>query len=311
MVATPETIDLKLLRAFSTVARTLSVTAAAQVLGRPKSAVSKSISELEGLVGVKLLERNSRRVALTSQGVLLLTKAESILEGVERLLADLREDVESASGMVRVTAPPELAAFLARTWVPGFLRAYPHIRLAMHVRYDFDDLFDLQMDIAFRAGHVHDDRLVARRLGAFRRILVASPVYLHTRTIRSPADIAACNCLTHEVASDGALWHLEKPNASSGEHAASQAQVAVRGDFAAKSLVALAEASVAGLGITQIPGFLAEPYLRTGSLVRVLPEWTSPPIPVFVVHRFRHDQIERIRAVIDEAAAKIPGLLSA
>jgi DNA-binding transcriptional LysR family regulator len=156
---------------------------------------------------------------------------------------------------------------------------------------------------------VHDERLVARPLGAFQRVLVASAAYLDGRVLKSVDDLRSCNCLGFELDGDHTVWSLERTSERPRRTAPEGQQVEVRGNFAAKSFTAMVGAVGAGLGIAQMPEFLIRPHLARRSLVRVLPEWASPPIPVLLVHRFGHERIARVRAVLDAALRRIPTLL--
>jgi DNA-binding transcriptional LysR family regulator len=305
MVSRGETIEAAQLRNFVAVARRLSVTAASAALGVPKSRVSKALTALEARLGVRLLERSTRRVALTPAGGLLLARAESILAEIDRLVDDAREHTDAVRGVVRVTAPPELGALLAARFFPPLLAAHPGLELALELGYSFDDLLDPRFDLAFRLGSVYDDRLVARRLGAFRRVLVASPAYLRRHRVRAVGDLAARNCLAFSGVERKATWTLEPL------HGAGAAQeVAVQGNFAAHGFAALLRAAAAGLGVARVPQFVAADAIARREVVRVLPEWAAPETEVFLVHRFGHDRIQRVRAVADAALGQVGALLA-
>lgn len=304
-----ETIELRHLRAFTLAARRLSLTAAATDLDVPKSTISKAIAELERRLGARLLERTSRRVALTRAGAHLLARADSLLAEADQLARDMHEETHLASGTVRLAAPPELGACLAAEFVPQVLAAHPRLSLTMGVGYAFEDLLAPGVDIALRVGSVHDDRLVARTLGGFRRELIASPAYVCGRKLRAPADLARCNCLTLSATEGAASWTFERRRRQGNDTAS--VDVGVRGSFAARSFMALLEAARAGLGVARVPDFLARPAIERGEVVHVLPEWTAPVSTVFLVHRFGQERVRRVEVVIDEARARIPSLLSA
>lgn len=295
-------MDAGLLRTFAEVARRLSVTAAAEALGQPKSRVSKALGKLERRLGVRLLERSTRRVALTPTGALLLGRADSILAELERLVGDVREQADVVRGVVRFTAPPELGALLAEKFFPPVLAQHPGVEVALELGYAFEDLLDPRFDLAFRLGSVHDARLVAHPLGAFSRIAVASARYLEAHPVRRAEDLARCNCLAFSGAELAATWTLQKAGATR--------EVAVRGSFAAHSFAALLGAARAGLGVARVPAFAAREALGRGELVRVLPGWSAPPTEVFLVHRFGHDRIRRVRELIETARLHVGPLLA-
>lgn len=309
MVAERETIGLRELRAYAAAARRLNLTAAAADLGVPKSTVSKAVAHLERRLGVRLLERTSRRVALTGAGSLLLARAESLLAEADQLARDMHEETHRPSGTVRLAAPPELGTLLAAGFVAPVLAAHPRLAITLRVDYAFEDLMAPEVDVAFRVGSIHDDRLVARTLGVFRRELVASAAYLAGRRLRAPADLGRCNCLTLGAAATAATWTLEPRAARAGSR--EPVEVAVHGNFAARSFTALLEAARAGLGVARVPDFLAHPAIARGEVQAVLPAWGAPASAVFLVHRFGHERVRRVEVVIEEARARIPALLAA
>lgn len=138
---------------------------------------------------------------------------------------------------------------------------------------------------------MHDERLVARRLGAFVRILVASRGYVAAHPVRRPDDLTRL----------AATWTLEGRQASR--------EVAVRGSLAARGFAALLRAAHAGLGIARVPTFVAKEALESGALVRVLPGWAAPPTEVFLVYRFGHDRIRRVKALIEAAQERVAAFL--
>jgi DNA-binding transcriptional LysR family regulator len=301
MVSQKETIEASLLRTFAEVAKRLSVTAAAEALGQPKSRVSKALGRLEAQLGVRLLERSTRRVALTPTGALLLQRADSIVAELERLAADVREQAESVRGIVRVTAPPELGMLLSERFFPALVARHPGLEVALELGYSFEDLLDPRFDLAVRLGSVHDERLVAHPVGGFSRIAVASAEYLKARPVRRVEDLAKCNCLAFSADELTAIWTLQK--------AGEVREVRVRGNFAAHSFTALLGAARAGLGVARAPAYAARDWLRRDELVRVLPGWSAPPTEVFVVHRFGHDRIRRVRAVMEACRSEVGPLL--
>ncbi|MBI1891163.1 MAG: LysR family transcriptional regulator [Burkholderiales bacterium] len=295
MVSNSETIILADLRVFLEVAKLLSITRAGDALGVPKSAVSKTLTRLEGQLGVRLLERSSRRVALTPAGRLLTVKAESLLTEAEFLTKSLREERNEPRGTVRMTAPPELGTLFIERVVPLILREYPELRIAMKLAYDFDDLQEPAIDIALRVGQVHDERLVGSAIGEFSRILVASPAYLKTNPLRRPADLADHHCLVFSGNENTAEWEFVRGGVIE--------KVRVAGNLAVRSFTAQLHAARAGLGVVRGPMFVASEWIKRGELVRALPGWQAMPVTVFAVHRFGHERIARVAAVLKAAKA--------
>ena len=167
--------------------------------GVPKSAVSKSLTRLEeGPRGEELLERSSRRMALTKAGALLVPRAEGLLGEAESLARSLSDERSEQRGLVRVTATPDSGAYFVEQVVPVLARHHPGIRIAVTMGYDIEDLLDPAIDLGIRVGSVVDERLVAHRIARFRLIAVASHDYLASHPVRrgcriSPGVLASCS----------------------------------------------------------------------------------------------------------------------
>ena len=299
MVSQSETLSLSDLRTFLEVAKQLSVTGAGNTLGVAKSAISKTLTRLEKQLEVKLLERSSRRIALTPAGHLLAVKATSLLSEAEFLTYSLREERSEPSGLVRMTAPAELGALFIERVLPALMQEYPRLRIAMKLSYEFDDMLDPAIDIALRVGQVHDDRLVCTTVGDFARCAVASPAFLDAHPVGHPLDLGVHPCLIFSSMENAAVWSFEKDDA--------QVQVQVTSALSAQSFTALLHAARAGLGVARAPRFIVAEWLERGDLVEVLPQWRSSLAAVYVVRRFGHERIARVMAVMQ--AIQKPGWL--
>lgn len=305
MVSKNGTIETQWLRVFVAIARQQGVTAAADGLGMAKSAASKQLAALETLLQVKLFERASRRVALTGEGRLLLPRAESILAELDQLIDDAQQQRAQVHGTVRMATSPEFGAFLTERFLPVLMHQHAGLKTVLSLEYRYGDLHDPAFDLAFRLGSLIDDRLVGRPLGEFPRVLVCSSGYARSLVLDKPHDLEHANALLfldHDM--------TEKWSLTGVRHSARKHEVRVRGNIAIHGFEALAVAAIAGLGVARLPSFVAAPRLADGSLVRVLPEWQSPPVPVYLAYRAGVSRIGRVRAVIDAALQEVPGLLA-
>lgn len=175
MVQVKRTIDFHELRALTSVVRHGGISAAAQALGLSKSTISMQITRLEARFGVRLVERTSRRVALTREGEQLLPRVQSILAEADHLFDEALGARTSPRGTVRIAVPPALGGALLEQLVPALAERYPDIALVVAPSYDMDDVQDPAFDFAVRVGQVSDEGLVATVIGSFARILVCSP----------------------------------------------------------------------------------------------------------------------------------------
>ncbi|MFZ5892745.1 MAG: LysR family transcriptional regulator [Myxococcota bacterium] len=291
-----ETIELRELRVFECIARLRSVTRAASELSIPKSVASKLLTRLEQRLDVRLLERSSRRIELTEAGAVLLQRARSVLADIDVLATDVRELRDEVRGTLVVAAPYELGAHLSRHFFPKFLAAHPDVSVRLSLSYSFVDLLDTRFDLAFRVGRVHDDRLVARRVGMLRRALVAAPALLKRYRLRGPEDLAGTPVVLFGEDVLSTTWTLV--------NAKQEVSVGVRGRFAARSFPAVAGAAEAGVGVALVPELAAHSRLEEGVLVRVLPDWHPTHAPIFLVHRSGHQRIRRVAALLAFASQK-------
>ena len=299
-----ETMTFQELRIFSEVVRAGGVTAAANKLGISKSLVSKQLSRLEQQLEVQLLTRSSRRVKLTLEGERLLSRIESIIAEGERLVEDAHDEVGHPRGIVRIAASPEFGGLVVKCFFPLLVEKYPELQLAMKLAYRFEDLQDPSIDLAFRIGHVHDDRLVARRLGEFRRIIIASPDYVAHHKINRPADLQTVNCLIFSGDSLSTTWTLQhKKDPKRIE------RINVKGNMSVLGFNALLGVVESGAGVANVPEFITGQSIQEGRIVHCLKQWSSQAAPVFIAYRFGAERIGRVSAVIDEARKAIPELL--
>ncbi|POD68163.1 hypothetical protein BKM17_27365 [Pseudomonas syringae group genomosp. 3] len=304
MVSQKETIDTHLLKSFVAVATYSGVTAAAQMLGLSKSSVSKHLDTLEALLQVRLFERSSRRVLLTREGQTLLPRAESIIAELDQFVVLAQEEKVEVSGTVRIAASPEFGSFLAEHFLPLLLERYPSLKVLVALGYGLDDLQDPSFDLAFRLGGVSDERLVARPLGEYPHVLVCSAEYAKAHKIQSPEDLERVNALVFSSRKPVDTWRLHN-----GSDPTAVVEAKVSGNLAIQGFGALAAAASTGIGVARLPVFLANSEIAAGRLVRVLPEWQSPTVPVNLVYRSGMSGIGRVHAVLTAALREIPAML--
>jgi len=273
-------MDLNLVTAFVRVVEQQSFTSAAKALGLPKSSVSRRVTELEEELGVQLLHRTTRKLALTEAG-------RSYFEQAERALTELQAAAESATGMdteargiVRLTAPVDIGVMGLADLVSEFVREYPDIHVELSLSSKVVDLVAEGFDIAVRAGKTRDASLVARRLGNSALGLYASPEYLKLRGCpRTPADLADHDCVLFRGKYGKASWRLDGPN---GE----VANVEVRGQISVDEMLFVRQVVGSGIGIGLLPTIVIATCKRVGSLdpvERILPEFSMGGAEVAVV----------------------------
>lgn len=301
MVQEIGTIGLPALRCFSTVARLGGISAAATKLGIAKSGVSRHVAQLEAHFGVRLLERGGRSVKLTPAGARLELRIRSILAELDLLEDIAREETGGVAGRVSIAATPEFGGAVAKLLFPALKSEHPDLRLTMRTDYAFEDMQDPSTDIAFRIGSSHDDRLVAKKLGAFRIWPVAAPEFLRTHPVQTPDDLEHVPCLLFRGDSANGTWRLFRDEI--------ETSVAVTGTMAVRNFTILMELAIAGHGVAFLPNFMLDSAIANGALQRCLPDYSSRALSVFLTFRPGARQVARINAVISLAEKLVPALL--
>ena len=296
--------DLNDLYYFAAVVDHGGFAAAERALGIPKSRLSRRISALENELGVRLLQRSTRRFAVTDVGQSVHRHAQSMLaeaqaarEAVDRLSAEPR-------GVVRVGVPVSLAQQQMPQLLPEFLARYPQVRVQLHVSNRRVDLINEGFDVAIRVRNRHDDdgSLVMRSVGQIPELLVASPKYLAGMgRPQMPGDLAGHVTLSMGEDEARQYWELQRD----GETTRIELKPRVAG-FDFPMLMALAKQ---GIGITLLPETLCADAVRSGELEVVLPEWRLPQGIAHLVFASRRGLLPAVRVFIDFLAERMPKLI--
>ena len=259
---------LEELAAFVTVVEAGSFSAAARSLGRDASVLSRRVSQLEQRLGIRLLSRTTRRIALTEVGAIYCRRIGALLDELASANREASDHAASPQGLVRVSLPLSFGRQWIAPMLPGFLERYPQIRVDLRMADRFVDVVAEGFDLAIRiaAGPPRDSSLTTRKLAAYRTLLVAAPSYLAARgTPSSPADLAQHACLGFTGYAAWPDWPLMKD----GKRHTIRPTCALIADHSE----VLIEAAIGGAGITFTADWLAGPALRAGTLVEVLPGW--------------------------------------
>jgi DNA-binding transcriptional LysR family regulator len=280
-----------------------SLSAAARRLNTPLTTVSRKVAELETHLKTRLLTRSSRRIALTDAG-------RSYVAACKRILEELGEAERAASGEysaprgdLMITAPVVFGRLHVLPVVIDFLRAYPDINIRMGLADRVVNILEESVDLAVRIGRLPDSSLVARRVGAIRRVLCASPSYLAERgTPKQPADLAAHDCITFEGMTAPESWTF--PSGTS------ETTVAIRSRLVVNTAEAAIDAAKAGIGVTRVLSYQAASALRDGALVLALEAFEPPPLPVNLVHVGQRLLPLKLRAFLDFATPRLRVVLA-
>ncbi len=258
-------MDLNRAATFLQVVESGGFTAAATALGLPTSSVSRSVAKLEDDLGVVLLERTTRRVALTEVGRAYFERVREALAGLDEATAVALDAAREPQGLVRIAVPPDFAPALAPV-VARFLRAYPKIRIELAASARAAELVGEHADLGIAFGRLPDSSLMSRRIGETVHHLYAAPSYLEVRgQPRALADLARHDAILPRAGGD--RWELTGPRGVES--------VQVTGVVAADHLGFVVDATLAGLGIALLPAFSVRAPLTSGALVHVLPRFST------------------------------------
>jgi DNA-binding transcriptional LysR family regulator len=280
--------------AFCRVAEEQSFSKAAVRLGLTPAAVSKAVSRLERELGVRLLNRTTRRVALSSEGALYFAHCREALAELQAGRDVLAMAQRSASGELRVSLPFVLGRFVVSR-LPRFLLRYPGLHVALHLTDRYVRLVDDAVDVAIRVGELSDSSLVARKLTETHWATLASPAYLARRgTPQSPEDLAKHNCLKFRSPRGRPVEYSFRTQGSSKPRV-----LAVSGNFEADQGELVLEAALAGAGVCQVFSYMAKAALRRGRLVELLRDHSVAGPPVHALYLPQQRRSAKLRAFND------------
>lgn len=283
------------LQALVETARRGSFVAAAHALEVDVSVVSRRVSGLERRLGVRLIQRSTRRLHLTDAGRAYVERGAALLDELAALDDAVADGQGTARGLLRIAVPNAFGRCVVLPALTPFMHAHPMIDVDLHFSDAYVDLVGQGFDLALRIGTLPSSGLVARKLGAYRRFLAASPAYLDAAGVPAhPADLAQHRCLQFAPLAGGAVWALER--------LAERCTVDVGWRLRSSDVFASHHAAVAGLGIAATADFVAAQALRSGQLVPVLADWRFADAAVHAVHAAGSYVPLRARAFIDHMA---------
>jgi len=262
--------DLAHMVTFARVVKSGSFAAAARHLKVTSSVASKHVAKLEQALGVRLLNRSTRKLSLTETGAAYYEHCARIVEEVASSKRALAELQAVPRGLLRVTAPVPFANTRLGPMLSSFLERYPEVQLDLDASNRIVDLAEEGFDVAIRVARTLPPNVVARPLRSLRMHLCASPQYLQREGIpQLPANLSSHNCLTFPSKLNGGVWHFVRGS--------ERVEIAVRGSLQSNMMEALHELVLAGTGVTLLPGFMAGKDIREGRLTPLLTEWEIEP----------------------------------
>ncbi|GBQ95881.1 LysR family transcriptional regulator [Acetobacter nitrogenifigens DSM 23921 = NBRC 105050] len=282
---------LSALHSFVRVAATGSFSAVSRETGASQPTISRHIALLESHYGTTLFARTTRSLMMTEDGRSLLPHAYEVLEILETAETVLGRRRASVSGLVRLGVTTAFGLYLT-TRINELLQRQPELSVELVMRDGFGDLVEEGLDLAIRVGEIAEGSLIARKLGSVHRALVASAKHFTPRgELEHPRDLADQHCVVYTYGGGRQDWHFS----NNGE----ESVVAPHTVFRANSSEAALHAVSAGVGVGLLPEFQVRDQIASGELIRVLPSWDVPPMPLYAVHTGPRTLPLRTRTVLD------------
>ena len=294
--------DLNDLALFAHVVTQQGFSAASRHLGIPKSRLSRRISQLEERLGVRLLQRSSRRLLLTGVGREFYERCQATVAAGDEAFDVLRQATSQPQGLLRVSCPFTLAQFWLTPLIPAFMRACPGVRLQLEVSNRRVDPMQENIDVVLRVRRppFEDSSLIARPLGSTVDVLLASPALLaQLGAPQGLADLAAWPVLSLPAENDRYRWTLER--------GAQVQEFGFTPHFVTDDMFALRHLAEQGMGLTLLPEIMCRDALAEGRLVRVCGEWACATSEIQAAFASRRGMLPAVRAFIDYLLQNPPG----
>jgi len=291
--------NVKAMRLFLTVVQTGSLSGAGRQSGLSPASVSRQVTALEDDLGVRLLNRTSRRLSLTEAGQVYLEHAERLLQDIDELRDAVSQMAVKPRGTLRIQSRISLGTQHVAPLIPTFLALYPDLKIDLWLTDNDLDLTEHGIDLAIRTGDLSDSTLIGRRLASSPRVICASPQYWaeHGKPT-TPEALMDHNCLTYrfEFGTAAALWQFRTDTGQS-------VNVQVAGNFQTNNGDALRVATLSGLGVAMLPAWSVKDHLKAGSLERVLSDYETTvsnlDFGIYAVYLSRRNLSAKTRLFVD------------
>ncbi len=270
-----------------------SFTRAAQALDTSQPVVSKSVTRLEQRLGVRLLNRTTRRISLTEAGTELYRQASKAIALLDDAQLDVGRYQTEPRGTLRLSAPTSFTLLHLRQPLARFLERFPHVTLDLVLEDRVVDLVEEGYDGAIRIGVLASSTLVARRLAPCRQVICASPAYVARHGAPEVLeDLLTHNCIVYTLGRDARAWRVL-------DHDGNEAQLPVRGNAYVNSGLLEQAFALEGVGIAILPTFYVGDALRDGRLVRLLSDVALPELGIYAVYPDRRSRLPKLEALLE------------
>lgn len=286
------TQDLARIRAFVQVFDSGGFSAAARQHGRSKALLSKYVTDLEDYLGVRLMNRTTRKLGLTEAGEAYYREASTLLQQLDDLDATITDQTAEPRGLLRVSAPRNFGEDTLAPVIFGFLAKYPKVSLDLRLEDRYVDLVDEGIDVALRISTMADSSLIARKIADMHVLTVAAPATLkRVGAPKHPDDLRLLPCIIDTNLQGQSNWRFVEDSKT--------LSVPVTGPVRVNSPLAARQAAISGLGFAVLPSYLGEPAIASGELVAVLGEFMPTGQTLQAVYPHRRHLAGKVRALID------------
>lgn len=284
------------MRVFVSVVDLGSQSAAADHLDLSRPVVSRYLAELEGWVGARLMQRTTRRLSLTAAGQETLPRCRQMLELAGDLQAAVSAPDEAPRGELRISVSTSFGQAQLMDAIAIYVKRYPGVKIDLQMLDRTVNLVDERIDLAIRTSNDLDPNLIARRLSVCRSVICASPAYLREHPAPLQVEeLVQHNCLTHSYFGRS-LWHFEVDGET--------LSVPVQGSISTNEAMTLQRAALAGAGIAMLPTYQTAAALRSGELVRLLPQAKPQALNLNAVYTSRKHMPATLRSMLDFLAER-------
>jgi DNA-binding transcriptional LysR family regulator len=295
-------VDLNAFAVYAKVVELGSFTAAAEALKLSKSMVSRHISMLEDALGVRLLNRTTRKLSLTEAGTVVFERASRIVAEADEAERDAVCIEGAVRGKLRINAPMSFGIRELGPVLPKFLARYPELTVELALNDRLVDLMEEGFDVSLRASRLVDSSFIAKQLAPVRRLIVGTPDYFRKHgTPKHPHDLASHTGLLYTL--------LPRPETIEfRDKHGKTLQVEMKGPLLCNNADAMEGVLMAGAGFMVSPDFICHEDLRAGRLVSVLDDWAPPALTLHVIYPHTRHLSAKVRAFVDFAAEEFgPG----
>ena len=277
-----------------------SLSAASRALRVPLPTLSRKVTDLESLLGARLLIRTTRKLTLTDAGVAYLAAARRILEQVEDAEREAAGEFSAPKGELVITAPMLFGKLHVLPLVADFLALFAEINIRLVLADRNVHLIDDHVDMAVRIGNLPDSTLVATRIGTMRTVMCASPALLATHgTPNSPSDLLRFPCVMVDTPMPSSGWQFQTPESSTTLEIQPHPRLWVTSTDAA------AQAAIRGVGVTRLFYYQVAEAIQAGALQIILAAFERESVPVNLVHVSRGQMPLKMRCFLDFAAPRL------